>query len=174
MAADTTAPGVESEQVYSTRQLAESLGLGSAMVRKYAVALETVTGQEIPLKRRDGRQFSREHFETISKAKALIDAENGLSINTALKMVLSGPENAANALAAPGMVGSTSELAEVLTVAIAKGNEPLLAELRELRQELREGRQLEAPSPVAQPTEDKTQHGILARTAIWLESLLRR
>jgi hypothetical protein len=162
----------ESEVTYSTRQLADSLGLGAAMIRKYALAYEAMTGKEIPMKRRDGRQFSREHFEVISKAKALVDSNNGLSVDTALKMVLSGPENAADALAAPGMAGSSRELADVLSAAIAKGNEPLLAELRELRQELNQGRQLAGPVQVAQPADDK--HGLLVRLAMRLESFLRR
>lgn len=163
----------EPQTVYSTKQLADSLGLGSAMVRKYAVALETVTGQEIPLKRRDGRQFSAEHFAVISKAKALVDSNNGLSVDTALRMVLAAPESRADALAAPKAPGSTLELVEALTAAIVKGNEPLLAELQELRQELREGRQIEPPRQMVQPVGDK-QHGFIVRLALRLESLLKR
>jgi hypothetical protein len=160
----------ESQTVYSTKQLADSLGLGSAMVRKYAVALETVTGQEIPLKRRDGRQFSREHFDVISRAKALVDSNNGLSVDTALKMVLSGPENAANALASPKALGSSLELTEALSAAIARGNEPLLAELRELRQELRETRQVETPVKANHPQEDSA----IISAAKRLDSLVKR
>lgn len=170
-----------SEVTYSTRQIADSLQLGSAMVRKYAIALETITGQEIPMKRRDGRQFSPEHFQVISKAKALVDSNNGLSVDTALKMVLSGPENAANAIAAPGAAVDTPELAAALTAAIAKGNEPLLAELQQLRQDLLQARQ-DNPAQdkqIAQPapnvTDDQTQpNGLLVRAALRLQSWLRR
>jgi hypothetical protein len=160
----------EPQAVYSTKQLADSLGLGSAMVRKYAVALEAVTGQEIPIKRRDGRQFSREHFDVISKAKALVDNNNGLSVDTALKMVLSGPENAADTLAAPRPSGNTLELIEALTAAVAKGNEPLLAELRELRRELKQEQQLEPPAKV----EDPLKESIIVSAAKRLDRLLKR
>jgi hypothetical protein len=140
------------------------------MVRKYAVALETVTGQEIPLKRRDGRQFSAEHFDVISRAKALVDSNNGLSVDTALRMVLAAPESRANALAAPKVSGSTLELTEALSAAISKGNEPLLAELRELRQELRETRQIE-PSVKAR---DSQEESVIVSTAKRLDRLLKR
>ncbi len=140
------------------------------MVRKYAVALETVTGQEIPLKRRDGRQFSADHFAVISKAKALVDSNNGLSVDTALRMVLAAPESRADALAAPKASGSGLELVEALSAAIAKGNEPLLAELRELRQELRGSAQIKNSSAeVAVETHD----GFLVRVAKRFETWLR-
>jgi hypothetical protein len=139
------------------------------MIRKYAVALETVTGQEIPIKRRDGRQFSREHFDVISRAKALVDSNNGLSVDTALRMVLAAPESRADALAAPKASGNTLELVEALTTAIAKGNEPLLTELRELRRELSQREQLE-PAP---PKKELVEHGPLVRLALWFEHTVK-
>lgn len=159
----------ESEVTYSTRQVADSLGLGAAMVRKYALAYEAMTGQEIPMKRRDGRQFSREHFDVISKAKALVDSNNGLSVDTALKMVLSGPENAADTLAASKTSNNTQELMDTLTAAIAKGNEPLLAELRELRQELRRG------ELGALPKKDSSKnYGLLVNLAYRVENFFKK
>jgi hypothetical protein len=158
----------ESQEVYSTKQLADSLKLGSAMVRKYAVALEKLTGEDIPLKRRDGRQFSREHFSIIARAKSLVDAHNGLSVDTALQMVAGKPESSAEALAAPNTSGNTQELTEALTAAIARGNEPLLAELRELRLELRQREQLALPKK-----DDEKKHGVFVRVALWIEERLR-
>jgi hypothetical protein len=173
MSGGTAIQGGESEQVFTTSQVAGSLKLGPAMIRKYALALEAATGEKIPLKGREGRQFSPANFEVISKAKALVDAENGLSINTALKMVLSGPESAADSLAMPKLSGNTLELADALTAAMEKGNEPLLAELRELRKELREGRQVEVPQQMAQVAYDK-QHSLLVRLALRVEKFLKR
>jgi hypothetical protein len=160
----------ESQEVYSTKQLADSLKLGSAMVRKYAVALEKLTGEDIPLKRRDGRQFSREHFSIIASAKSLVDAHNGLSVDTALQMVAGKPENSAEALAAPKTSGNTQELTEALTAAIAKGNEPLLAELRELRQEFKRREQPVLGQQKREPVEQ--EHGLLVRLALWVERRL--
>ncbi len=159
----------EPQTVYSTKQLADSLGLGSAMVRKYAVALENVTGQEIPLKRRDGRQFSAEHFAVISRAKALVDSNNGLSVDTALRMVLAAPESRADALAAPKASGNTLELVEALSAAVAQGNQELLTEVRELRRELNQREQRE----IAMPEKEPVEHGLLVRLALRIERIFR-
>jgi hypothetical protein len=156
--------------VHSTRQIADSLGLGSAMVRKWALALEKVTGQEIPVKRRDGRQFSRWDFDTISAAKGLVDSNKGLSIEAALRMVLGGSEEGQKALAAPQPSIDTRALGEALTAAIAKGNEPLLAELRELRRELKQDRQLEPPAKVENPLKES----VIVSAAKRLDRLLKR
>ena len=171
--------------VYSTKQVADSLGLGAAMVRKYAVALEKLTGEDIPLKRRDGRQFSLEHFQTISKAKALVDSNNGLNIETALRMALGDAQQPVAPLAAPRASGNSPELVDALSAAVARGNEPLLKELQELRLELRELRliepetaaqikQLDELQAAAQRKADaSSRHGPLVRAAMWVERLMR-
>jgi hypothetical protein len=137
-----TEDGAAPEQVFTTAQVASSLRLGSAMVRKWAVALEKVTGEAIPLKGREGRQFSPAHFEAISKAKALVDTHNGLNIETALQMALGDSEHGLAPAAVPGRIDHAA-LTAALAAAITKANEPLLAELRELRSELREVRKTE-------------------------------
>jgi hypothetical protein len=161
--------------VYSTRQIADSLGLGSAMVRKWALALEKVTGQEIRVKRRDGRQFSRWDFETISAAKGLVDTNKGLSIEAALRMVLGGSEEGQKALAAPQPSIDTRALGEALTVAISRGNEPLLAELRQLRQDFNASQNQKQLEVAKESTaQEAQQHGLLVRLAMWVERRLWR
>ena len=158
--------------VYSTKQVADRLGLGSAMVRKYAVALEKLTGEEIPLKRRDGRQFGPEHYAVISHAKGLVDSNNGLSVETALKMALGTAETGSDALTPVSGYGSAPELIDALTAAVARGNEPLLAEVRGLRQDLAQLQTTPAPETDRKPVEE--QHGLLVRFAMRLEHWLRR
>jgi hypothetical protein len=165
--------------VYSTKQVADSLGLGAAMIRKYAVALEKLTGEDIPIKRRDGRQFSLEHFQSISKAKALVDSNNGLNIETALKMSLGTAElpGAAPALVSPNR--NAPELTQALSEAVARGNEPLLTELRELRQELRQSQQaslgsLTPPEKVSFSEPGAKKESLIIRFAVWLDKLVRR
>lgn len=160
--------------VYSTKQIADRLGLGSAMVRKYAVALEKLTGQDIPLKRRDGRQFDPEHYAVIAHAKSLVDSNNGLSVETALKMALGASEIGSDALAPPVGYGNASELTDALTAAVARGNAELLAEVRGLRQDLRELQTTAEPAPAADSQQDGQQHGLIVRFALWLESLVKR
>lgn len=196
-----TVPGMESDAaVYSTKQLADSLGLGAAMVRKYAVALEKLTGEDIPIKRRDGRQFSREHFDTISKAKALVEKNQGLNIETALKMSLGTADSPRLAPALESVDRNSLEMiqgfSEAISEATAKGNEPLIAELRELRIELQELREFQIKNETggwlpfqgtaedsaimdkmqadAQKDFDSSQPSLIIRFAYWLDSVLRR
>jgi hypothetical protein len=164
--------------VYSTKQVADRLGLGSAMVRKYAVALEKLTGEEIPLKRRDGRQFSPEHYAAIAHAKALVDSNNGLNVETALKMALAPSEMTANAPALSVSYSNTLELTEALTAAVAKGNEALLAEVRQLRQDLLESRPLQDSTihSLTEPvvSESPSKESPIIRAARRLDDLLKK
>jgi hypothetical protein len=165
--------------VYSTRQLADSLKLGTAMIRKYAVALESITGEEIPLKRRDGRQFSREHHAVISHAKALVDSNNGLNIETALRMALGTVEISSDALLAPATNRDSLEITQALTEAVARGNQELLAELRQLRQELLASRSFQNSTvrlpmePVAS-SEAASEESLIIRSAKRLDNFLKR
>lgn len=115
--------------VYSTRQAAEALGVGSAMLRRYAQTLEEVTGQEIPQTRRDGRQFTQEHLNALLQAKALVDSHNGLSVEAALRMATSAT-GAAEGLPVglPRGIADSGTLAAALQEAVT---EPILAELRD-------------------------------------------
>ncbi len=166
--------------VYSTRQIADRLGLGTAMIRKYAVALEKLTGSDIPLKRRDGRQFGPEHYAVIAHAKALVDGNQGLSVETALKMALGTAEIGADALAPPSAYGNSPELAEAITAAIRAGNAELLAEVRGLRQDLKqlsstaESETTARPAPGRKEHDDPEQHGLIVRAATTFERWLKR
>lgn len=145
------------------------------MVRKYAVALEKLTGQDIPLKRRDGRQFDPDHYAVISHAKSLVDSNNGLNVETALKMALGTAEIGADALTPPNAYGSSPELVDALTAAVARGNAELLAEVRQLRQDLLQSQTTVKPAPAAdsKPVELET-HGLMVRAAMRLERWLKR
>ncbi len=166
--------------VYSTKQVADSLGLGSAMIRKYAVTLEKLTGQDIPLKRRDGRQFGPEHYALIAHAKSLVDSNNGLNIETALRMALGTAEIGSDALAPAIGYGNGSELAEAITAAIRAGNAELLAEVRGLRQDVKllsstaESETTATSALGRKEHDDREQHGLIARAAITLEGWLTR
>lgn len=118
--------------VYNTRQAAEALGVGAAMMRRYAQTLEEVTGEEIPQTRRDGRQFSREHLNTLLQGKALVDSHNGLSVEAALRMATSATSHSDGLPVSLPMssITDSAALVEVLREAITA---PLVAELREWR-----------------------------------------
>lgn len=161
--------------VYSTKQVADRLGLGSAMVRKYAVALEKLTGDDIPLKRRDGRQFSAEHYAVLAHAKMLVNSNQGLSIETALRMALGTAEVGSDSLGPPVGYGNALELTDALTAAVARGNEALLAEVRGLRHDLTQLQTTAKPMPAADREPVELQpHGPLVRFAFWAESLISK
>ena len=144
------------------------------MVRKYAVALEKLTNEDIPLKRRDGRQFSPEHYAVISHAKSLVDSNNGLNIETALRMALGTAQISPDALATTSSYANTLELTEALTAAVAKGNEALLAEVRGLRQDLLQSQTTTKLAPRVDSKQDELQGGLLVRAATQLEQWLKR
>ncbi len=138
--------GGDAEQVYSTQQAAQQLEVGAAMLRRYAQTLERLTGRDIPHTRRDGRRFSGEHITTFQKARALIDANTGLSVEAALRAILSGGETDVIPANVPSSELDTTALVNALRDAVTA---PLVAELRELRQEIRELQQARELPPAA-------------------------
>lgn len=171
----------EPETVYNTQQVAERLGVGAAMLRRYAQTLERITGVDVPHTRRDGRQFSGEHVGILLRAKSLIDANQGMGVETALKMSLSPSETAPDALTPVVGYGNSLELVDALTAAVARGNEPLLAEVRGLRQDLARLAPLaesetttEQPGSRKEQDNDNARGGLLVQAAMWVKGLLRR
>jgi DNA-binding transcriptional MerR regulator len=138
--------GGDAEQVYSTQQAAQQLEVGAAMLRRYAQTLERLTGRDIPHTRRDGRRFSAEHITTFQKARALIDANTGLSVEAALRAILSGGETDVIPANVPSSKLDTTAPVNALRDAVTA---PLVAELRELRQEVRELQQARELPPAA-------------------------
>ncbi len=171
-----------SEIMLSTADVSKRLKVGSAMVRKWAIAYEAATGDKVKLRsKRDGREFTGSQVDVITRAKSYVDAE-GVKVETALKMVLGQSELVPVALDT-GHEGSDS--LEVLKEFLAQNgetNQLLLQEIRGLREDLRQSQVGELSKPTAEiknpagidsSVEDgKPHYGILARAAIWLEQKL--
>lgn len=124
----------ETEQVYGSREVATLLGLGSAMLRRYAVAYEQATGVQLQLDRRDGRIFTEKDLAVLSQARQLV-ATQGVPVDTAIKTALAQPESAPKPLAVLPTANGEA-LAAVLTQAISEANRPLLSELQNMNREL--------------------------------------
>lgn len=174
----------ETEQVYRSREVATLLGLGSAMLRRYAVAYEQATGKQLELDRRDGRVFSERDLAVLSQARQLV-ATQGVPVDTAIKTALAQPESAPKPLALlPAANGDA--LAAVLTQAITEAQKPLLGELQSVNRELQAVRleltemradNMGLPERVeSRPKKegDELQHGLFVRAAMWVEKKLRR
>jgi hypothetical protein len=167
----------EGEAMSSTAAVAKLLGVGSAMVRKWAIAYEKITGDSVRLRsKRDGREFSASQVAVISAAKKFVDYE-GVKVETALKMVLGQAELVPTALDASA---ESSDSLEVLKEYLARNDETnqlLLEEIRGLRQDLSHSPvENKNPGLVEQspPAEANRQHGILVKLAMRLESLLNQ
>jgi DNA-binding transcriptional MerR regulator len=182
----------EAEQVYSSRQVAALLGLGSAMLRRYAVSYEQVTGSQLQLDRRDGRIFTQTDVDVLSQARQLV-ATQGLPVDTAIKTALDKPELVSvPPVGAPAV--NAEALAAVLSQAITEAQRPLLSELQDMNQglqalqaeveALRLG-QAEAKSlpPGATPERidralevemlTEAEDGVMVKAARWLERRIK-
>lgn len=156
------------ELMHSTSDVARTLGIGNAMVRKYAIAYEEVSGNKIRLKsKRDGREFSDSQVDIIRRAKELVDVE-GARVDTALRMVLEKPDLAAGLSARHG---GDNEALEVLQAILAKHdetNQALLEEIKGLRQDLKA-----RESPVIEADNKKDRLGKFTRIGLRLDRWLK-
>lgn len=159
------------EAVYSAKQVAQRLGVSLGMLRRYAAALETVTEKPISQHPRDGRRYSAEQVQALLAAKAAVRDHPGVSIETALRVVL-GHEGALTPPPPPLPSGDATELARALT-------EPLRGELGALKEQGSEGLDelrriraalealVEQGKPRLTPTPEEPGSGPLTRLARW-------
>jgi hypothetical protein len=174
-----------SEVMVSTADVAKRLNVGSAMVRKWAIAYEDITGDKVRLKsKRDGREFSASQVDVIARAKRYVDRE-GVKIDTALKMALGQAELVPAVLDARAEDSGSLEVLQEFLARNDETNRLLLQEIRGLREDLKQG-QLAAPAQTDDPAReiknpqmveatvgDETHHGIFTRLGARLDRLLR-
>ena len=158
----------EPEQVYSAREVAQQLGLAAAMVRRYAVAYEQIAGEKIGLHPRDGRLFNQQQLDVLLAARAIVQRDS-TSVEAAVSQALERPET----VLAVHMTSSEALTLDTLTDAFRRSQEPLLDEVRALRQEVAGLKALPTPAADRQPDELQA-HGLIVRAAIRLETGLKR
>jgi hypothetical protein len=167
----------DSEKLYTAKETASALGLGAAMLRRYASTYETVSGDVITVHRRDGRLFTENQVKVLTAARSLVMLTN-VDVETAVKQTLDRPLEAAPvALAQSSALGSEA-LLKALTDAQREANAPLLGELRSIRESLERleaGGQIDhLDKPGAASQLEKLEYGLVVRLALWLERVLRR
>lgn len=115
----------------TTGQVAERLGIKPGMVRRYAVALEAVTGVSLPSDGPRGRLYPRGAVGLLESARGYLLSHPGESVEGALRAV-TGQSDGGVTLPArvPGSVGPL-ELQEAFQGALA----PIMAELELQRRE---------------------------------------
>ena len=116
---------------YSARQVAEALNISTAMLRRYALAYEELTGEEIRQVKCDGRKYTQGQLETFLRAKAFVESDPNMTVVWGLKAAI-GDVNAVSLPPAPEPRGNDSAaFIEALRTAVTA---PLTEELRLLRQ----------------------------------------
>lgn len=116
---------------YSARQVAEALNISTAMLRRYALAYEELTGEEIRQVKRDGRKYTQGQLETFLRAKAFVESDPNMTVVWGLRAAM-GEVDAISLPPVPESRGSDpAAFAEALRVAVTA---PLTEELRLLRQ----------------------------------------
>lgn len=124
-----------SEQLHTAREVAAELGLGAAMLRRYASTYEAVSGDEITVHRRDGRLFTSEQLGVLVKARALVMRTN-TDVETAIKQALEQPVVSGAVTLATSSALDTATLMQALTEANKAATQPLLDEMRLLREQV--------------------------------------
>lgn len=177
----------DSEKLYTAKETASTLGLGGAMLRRYASTYETVSGDVITVHHRDGRLFTENQVKVLTQARALV-MQTSVDVETAVKQALDRPlQPAPVALAQSSALGSEA-LLKALTDAQREANAPLLGELRSIRETLErlertqlvetetaaQVAQLDDLETAARETAQTSKHGPVVRVALWLERMLRR
>ncbi len=172
----------EIEMLYSARQLSDELEITLQMLSKYAQAYTKLTKQQIKKQGRDGRHFTSEQREVVTRARDAVRSQTGTTVEDAMKRALmldSAPLEVDSWAGSPGV--DLDRLKQALNEAVTA---PLIAEIRMLRDEvaeLKQSRELSQPAPENNsaevenpaPVEDK-HHGPLVKFSIWFESFLKR
>lgn len=127
----------QTETLYSPSYVAEQLGVSAPQVRRWAAALETVTGQPIRQQPRTGRAYTQRELATLLEAKRIASAASGMSAETALSIAL-GKTGMSVPLAKAERASELSAevLSKALAEALAETQRPLLAELQEVNAKL--------------------------------------
>jgi DNA-binding transcriptional MerR regulator len=120
-----------SQTLYGAGVVADRLGISQAMLRRYARTLEALTGEQVYLHARDGRQYTQPQLDTLLGAKRLVDSNTGLKVEDAIRLALGDTELGLQ-VSSPNLQGMTQDdISSLLRVAIT---EPLQAVLQAQQQ----------------------------------------
>lgn len=112
-------------------EVAARLGIKTGMVRRYALALEAVTGVSVPVDPVRGRLYPPAVLELLEAARAHLLAYPGHSVESAIRAVTGEGEGAVTPPARlPGTL-SPADLQTTLEAALAHATRPVLTALEE-------------------------------------------
>jgi hypothetical protein len=168
----------EVEMLFSARQLSDELEITLQMLSKYAQAYTKLTKQQIKKQGREGRHFTPEQREVIKNARDMVRNQTGTTVEDAMKRALVFDSAALEVESWGDTTGfDLDRLKQALNESVTA---PLIGEIQALRGEVAELSHSRAeiknssePGAAAQEN-DLSNHGVLVRFSLWLESLLRR
>ncbi|MDQ3398905.1 MAG: hypothetical protein M3511_14280, partial [Deinococcota bacterium] len=124
----------DAETIYSAKAVRERLGISDGMLRRYAIALESVTGELVKQHPRDGRQYTGEQVEALARAKLRVAEKRGRNVETAIRLALGQTEAEAETSMLPEPITSSALVdPKALAAALEPIITPLLTELQALR-----------------------------------------
>ncbi|MFK7604228.1 hypothetical protein ACI3L1_18695 [Deinococcus sp. SM5_A1] len=127
------------DEPWTGGQVSQRLGVKVGMVRRYAAALENVTGLVLKVDPVRGRLYPLAAVELLEGTRAHLLTHPGLSVEAAMRAVTGESEGSeATPIRLPGVLSSREELAELLREALAPALAPILAELTSSRAQVEE------------------------------------
>jgi DNA-binding transcriptional MerR regulator len=125
----------EGRRVYTTGELAERLGVSTNMARRYGLAWEKLSDEEIPQQPGRGRMYSQSTLEALEGARAWLIKHPAESIESALRVTLGLElDSLGEPKHVPGQV-SKDDIREVVREGIAEALAPIMAQLEAVRAE---------------------------------------
>lgn len=107
------------------------------MVRRYALAMETVTGLSLEVDPVRGRLYPLAAVELLEDTRAHLLTHPGLSVEAAMRAVTGESEGSeATPVRLPGVLSSREELAELFREALTPALAPIMAELTSSREQV--------------------------------------
>jgi hypothetical protein len=154
MVAHTLAGTGELEQAYTPAQVGERLQLKAGMVRRYGIAYEAVTGEQLSPEPNAPRVYPEHVVRVLEQTREIVKDNPGLSAEQAIREVLEVP-TVATAPSRPSPAMTQEQAA-----AIIKALQALREEVAQLREENRAlENKLDRALPA--PPETPKRHGLL-------------
>lgn len=127
------------DEPWTASQVSQRLGVKVGMVRRYAAALESVTGLALNVDPVRGRLYPLAAVELLEGTRAHLLTHPGLSVEAAMRAITGKSEGSeAPLVRLPRVLSSREELAELLREALAPALAPVVAELTSSRAQVEE------------------------------------
>lgn len=146
-------------------QVAERLGISTAMLRRHVASYESVFGKLLTSKR-DGRFYTQEVVERLESALALYRAQRVPSVEEGFRRLATGAESATEALEIARAADPMTQLIEELRLlreATERQNELLQAQAERLTALEVENRAIREALPPSQPSTPEVEAALPRR-----------